>query len=127
VERGNSFENEWDGHSNCTHAGITSEISMEPSFEQTVADMRMLLRDEPSCTTADVTDGTALYLSGNELRGVFLNPDEPDGLDVPFHVDAWFVGQIEENLKDWFERPRLTHRPLLQEWSLDAPPMDFSA
>jgi hypothetical protein len=96
---------------------------MERSFEQAVADLRMLLRDRPPCTTADVTDGAVVYLAGNALRGAFLNADEPDELDAPFAVDAWFVGQVEENLKDWFAQPRFTHRPGLRAWAFDAPPV----
>jgi hypothetical protein len=98
--------------------------AMERSLEQTVADLRMLLRDQPPCTTADVTDSAVVYLTGNALRGAFLSADEPDGLDAPFAVDAWFVGQVDENLKDWFERPRFTHRPALRAWALDAPPAE---
>ncbi|MCX4151976.1 MULTISPECIES: hypothetical protein [Paraburkholderia] len=97
---------------------------MERTFEQTVSDLRMLLRDQPPSTTADVADGAVLYLAGNELRGVFLNADEPDGLDQPFAVDQWFVGQLEENLEDWFHQPRFTLRPSLQTWALDAPPAE---
>jgi len=97
---------------------------MERSLEQTVADLRMLLRDQPPCTTADVTDGAVVYLAGNVLVGAFLGPDEPDGLDAPFAVDASFVGQVEENLEDWFEHPRFTQRPRLLEWALDAPPAE---
>ena len=97
---------------------------MERSFEQTVADLRMLLRDQRPCTTADVTDGAVVYLADNVLRGAFLGADEPDGLDAPFAVDAWFVGQVEENLNDWFEQPRFTHRPSLRAWELDAPPAE---
>jgi hypothetical protein len=95
---------------------------MDKAYDQTVGDLRMLLRDQPPCTTADVTDGTVVYLEGNELRGAFLSVDEPDGLDAPFAVDEWFVGQVQENLKDWFKHPRFTHRPLLRSWALDAPP-----
>ncbi len=95
---------------------------MRRTFEQTIADLRMLLRDQPSCTTADVTDGAVVYLSGNGLKGVFLSPDEPDGLDEPFAVDAWFVGQVEENLQDWFAHPRFSRRLRLRDWALDAPP-----
>jgi hypothetical protein len=79
---------------------------------------------EPSCTTADITAGAVVYLSGDALRGAFLNPDEQDGLDAPFDVNAWFVGQIEESLSDWFAKPRLTFRPQLSAWALDAPPAD---
>lgn len=96
---------------------------MERTFEQTVADLRMLLRDLPPCVTADITDGAVLYLDGNQLKGVFLSADEPDGLDEPFQVDAWFIGQVEENLKDWFVHPRFSHRPTLKGWALDAPPV----
>lgn len=95
---------------------------MERTFEQTIADLRMLLRDQPQCVTADITDGAVLYLESGELRGVFLCVDEPAGLDEPFVVDMWFVGQVEENLKDWFAHPRFSHRPALREWAIDAPP-----
>ncbi|CAE6969751.1 hypothetical protein [Paraburkholderia domus] len=54
---------------------------MERTFEQTVSDLRMLLRDHDPSTTADVADWAVVYLAGNELRGVFLSADEPDGLD----------------------------------------------
>jgi hypothetical protein len=97
---------------------------MERTFEQTVSDLRMLLRDQATLTTADVTDGALVYLDGNELRGVFLSADEADGLGQPFNVDAWFIGQTEENLEDWFRQPVFTHRPSLSVWALDAPPAD---
>jgi hypothetical protein len=97
---------------------------MERSFEQTISDLRMLLRDEPPCTTADVTDGAVVYLDGDVLRGAFLSADEYDGLDAPFAVDAWFVGQVEGNLIDWFANPRFTHRPGLPSWTFDAPPLE---
>lgn len=98
---------------------------MYRTFEQTIADLRMLLRDEQPCTTADVTESAVLYLDENEVvKGVFLSVDEPEGLDEPFLVDAWFIGQVEENLRDWFHNPRFTHRPLLREWALDAPPTE---
>jgi hypothetical protein len=64
------------------------------------------------------------YRAQNTLRGAFLSADEPDHLDEPFDVDKWFVGQVEENLKDWFVQPRFAHRPRLREWALDAPPAD---
>lgn len=99
---------------------------MERTFEQTVSDLRMLLRDEPHSTTADVADGAVVFLAGDELRGVFLSADEPDGLDQPFNVDAWFVGQIEENLEEWFRQPRFTHRPSLSAWAFDAPPAEVA-
>jgi hypothetical protein len=97
---------------------------MERSFEQTVADLCMLLRDMPPNTTADVADGAVVYLADNALHGAFLNADEPDELDAPFAVDTSFVGQVEENLKDWFAHPRFTHRPSLPAWELDAPPTE---
>jgi hypothetical protein len=96
---------------------------MERSFEQTVVDPRMLLRDRSPCTT-DVTDGAVVYLAGNALRGALLKADEPHELDAPFAVDAWFVGQVGENLKEWFEHPRFTHRPRLPAWAADAPPTE---
>src|SRR5579864_1419834 len=89
---------------------------MERTFTQTIVDLRMLLRDQRPCTTADLTDCAVAYLSGDEVRGVFLNCDGPDGLDEPFVVDAWFVGQVEDNLAEWFEHPRFTHRPALRTW-----------
>lgn len=97
---------------------------MERTFAQTASDLRMLLRDEPPDTTADVTDGAVVFLCGNELRGVFLSIDEAGGLDSPFDVDEFFVGQVEDSLADWFRRPRFTHRPSLQAWEVDAPPCD---
>jgi hypothetical protein len=97
---------------------------MELSFEQTVADLRMMLRDRPPCTTVDVTNGAVVYLAGNALRGAFLKTDEPDELDAPFAVDAWFVGQVGGNLKDWFEHPRFTLRPRLPALAVDAPPTE---
>ncbi|APA90261.1 hypothetical protein BJG93_34685 (plasmid) [Paraburkholderia sprentiae WSM5005] len=97
---------------------------MERTFEQTIADLRMLLRDEPPCTTADITDSAVVYLVGGRIKGVFLSADEPEGLDEPFAVDAWFVGQVEENLTDWFANPRFSHRPTLRNWTLDAPPLE---
>jgi len=100
---------------------------MERTYEQTVADLRMMLRDEPADTTADITDAAVVYLVGNELRGAFLTADEPDGLDEPFAVDAWFVGQVDENLKDWFAHPRVSRRPALSAWLLDAPPAESIA
>lgn len=96
---------------------------MERTFEHTASDLRMLLRDQPPSTTADVTDGAVVYLDGNGLRGVFLSADEPDGLDQPFEVDEWFAGQVEENLAEWFRQPRFTYRPSLRAWALDAPPV----
>jgi hypothetical protein len=99
---------------------------MATTFEQTVSDLRMLLRDQPPSTTADVTDGAVVYLAGDELRGIFLSADEPDGLDQPFEVDPWFIGQVEENLTDWFRQPRFTLRPSLPAWALDAPPAEFA-
>lgn len=94
---------------------------MERTFTETIADLRMLLRDQRPCTTADLTDCAVAYLSGDEVRGVFLNCDGPDGLDELFVVDAWFVGQVEDSLAEWFERPRFTHRPALCAWALNAP------
>lgn len=100
---------------------------MERTYEQTVNDLRMLLRDEPPDTTADITDAAVVFLVGDELRGAFLSPDEPDGMDEPFAVDAWFVGQADENLKDWFVHPRFSRRPMLSAWLLDAPPVESTA
>lgn len=97
---------------------------MERTFEQTTSHLRMLLRDQPPDTTADLTDGAIVYLDGNTLRGVFLSGDEPDGLDAPFSVDEWFVDQVHEQLTDWLEHPRFTHRPLLPVWASDAPPIE---
>ncbi|MGF6782331.1 hypothetical protein [Paraburkholderia sp. GAS334] len=96
----------------------------EHTVAQTLSDLRMLLRDQPPCTTADVTDGAVVYLDQGSLRGVFLSADEPDGLDTPFAVDAWFVGQVQANVDDWFRAPRFTHRPALAHWVLDAPPLE---
>jgi hypothetical protein len=100
------------------------ETPMNRKFAQVVADLRMLLLDEPPCTTADVTDGAVIYLDGDELKGVFLSADEPGGLDEPLRVDEWFVGQVEENLKDWFASPTFSYRPQLANWKLDAPPVE---
>lgn len=97
---------------------------MERTYEQTVHDLRMMLRDEPPNTTADITDAAVVYLLGNELKGILLSADEPDGLDEPFAVDAWFVGQVDENLKDWFAAPRFSRRPALSVWLLDASPIE---
>lgn len=97
---------------------------MDRTFAQTIADLRMLLRDEPACTTADVTDSAVIYLDGDELKGVFLSADDPSGLDEPFRVDEWFVGQVDENLKDWFAKPKFSYRPQLTAWALDAPPVE---
>lgn len=96
------------------------------NYEQTFSDLRMMLRDQPPCTTADVTDWAVVYLAENELRGVFLSAEEPDGLDEPFAVDQWFVGQVQDNLADWFVHPRFSHRPSLKAWALDAPPEEES-
>ena len=60
---------------------------MERTFEQTVSDLRMLLRDQRPSTTADVTDGAVVYLAGGELRGALLCADDPNGLDERFDVD----------------------------------------
>lgn len=49
-----------------------------------------------------------------------------DGLDQPFNVDPWFVGQVADNLADWFLFPRYTHRPSLSAWELDAPPAEIT-
>ena len=102
------------------------EKGMQRTFEQTVSDLRMLLRDHGPSTSADVTEGAGVYLTGNELRGVFLSVDEPDGLDAPFNVDACFVGQVEDNLHEWFRKPRFTHRPALRAWALDSPPAEIA-
>lgn len=59
----------------------------ERTFEQTVSDLRMLLRDQRPSTTADVTDGAVVYLAGGELRGALLRADDPNGLDERFDVD----------------------------------------
>lgn len=85
----------------------------------------MLLRDQPPSTTAAVTDGAVVYLAGVELRGAFLCADERHELDQPFNVDPWFVGQVADNLTDWFLFPRYTHRPGLSAWELDAPPAEI--
>lgn len=97
---------------------------MDRTFEQTVADLSMLLRDQPAWTTADVTESAVVYIVEGALRGVFLKDDEPDQLDAPFAVDAWFIGQIQENLDDWFARPVYSRRISLPTWSLDAPPAE---
>ncbi|TDN58992.1 hypothetical protein [Paraburkholderia sp. BL10I2N1] len=100
---------------------------MERAFEQTVSDLRMLLRGQPQWTTADVTEFAVVYLAVDELRGAFLAVDEPDGLDEPFAVDAWFIGQVGENLQEWFAHPHFTHRPALRTWTFDPPPADTCA
>ncbi|CAG4923298.1 hypothetical protein [Paraburkholderia gardini] len=97
---------------------------MDKTFAQTMADLRMLLRDHPPLPTTDVTDGAAVYVDHGTLWGVFLSADEPDGLDAPFVVDAWFTGHVAENLADWFNAPRFTYRPALAQWVLDAPPVE---
>ncbi|MDR5776979.1 MULTISPECIES: hypothetical protein [unclassified Caballeronia] len=98
---------------------------MDRTYEQTMSDLRMMLRDQPPYTTADLTECAVVYLDTNgALHGVFLSADEPEGLDEPFAVDAWFIGQIDENVKDWFANPRFSHRPLLRDWELDAPPLE---
>ncbi|MFM0008251.1 hypothetical protein PQR57_46035 [Paraburkholderia dipogonis] len=44
---------------------------MERTFEQTVSDLRMLLRDEPHSTTADVADGAVVFFSLATNCGAF--------------------------------------------------------
>jgi hypothetical protein len=44
---------------------------MERTYEQTIHDLRMMLRDEPPNTTADITDAAVVYLAGDQLRGRF--------------------------------------------------------
>ncbi|MDR5791698.1 hypothetical protein P9281_34695 [Caballeronia sp. LP003] len=100
---------------------------MDRTFDQTISDLRMLLRDEPPFTTADITDFAVVYLDGNEIRGVFLSADEPGALDEPLVVDAWFVVQVDENLREWFTRPHFSLRPSLRDWALDAPPVESAA
>lgn len=100
---------------------------MDRTFEQTISDVRILLRDEPPCTTADVTDCAVLYLDGGEVKGVFLSADEPGELDEPFVVDVCFVGHVHDDLDEWFDNPHFTHRPQLREWALDAPPAESLA
>lgn len=99
---------------------------MERTFEQTVSDLRMLLRDQWPSTTADVTDGAVEYLAGGELRGALLCADDPNGLDEPFDVGSLVRGQVADNLADWFLFPRYTHRPSLSAWELDAPPAEIT-
>jgi hypothetical protein len=95
---------------------------MERSDQQVVSDLRMLLRDMPPYTTANVTECAVIYLEDGHLRGVYLRADEQDGLDQPFAVNSWFIGQAHEDLMDWFSTPRFSHRPALRAWALDAPP-----
>ncbi|MGP8437842.1 hypothetical protein ACT2FY_39125 [Paraburkholderia fungorum] len=97
---------------------------MDRTVKQTIADLRMLLRDERPCTTADLTDAAVVYLDCDEIKGVFLSDEELSGLGEPFVVDASFVGDAHENLQDWFIRPRFSFRPALREWALDTLSID---
>lgn len=92
------------------------------SYKSFMAQLRMLLRDLPQGTSADLTDHSVAYWNGNRIVGLYLCADKPGGLDEEFEVDEYFCDQIAENIADWTTRPVFSFRPELLDWLKESPP-----
>lgn len=88
-----------------------------------VANLSMLLRDQPRLTTADLTDWAVAYWDGEEVQFVFLN-DETGTLDEGFELDHYVWAEWEEEFSFWLRSPRFSQRAELRNWLADSPPLD---
>jgi hypothetical protein len=88
-----------------------------------VANLGMLLRDQPRFTAADLTDWAVAYWDGDQVQFVFLD-EEGECLDEGFGLDDFVWEEWAEPFSSWLKRPVFSRRPQLQDWLMDAPPVD---
>jgi hypothetical protein len=95
-----------------------------PTFEQFQAHLRMLLRDQPRGTGADLTDFLVAYWTGREVAYVFLREDDPSLLDEGLDLTANEWEQWQDELLGWYSAPRFSPRAELELWLRDSPPRE---
>ena len=83
--------------------------------------IRMLLRDHPAGTTADLLDYTVAYFNGHEVMGLHLGADKPGQIDEDFKLTNEFLDQIPEAVEGWLSHPTYTLRPELLKRLKDMP------
>jgi hypothetical protein len=87
-----------------------------PSAAFFLARLKFLLREEPSGTTAELTDVAVAYLDVDGLVGIFLAQDGSGDLDEEFALDenAWLNWSPE--LDAWLDSPVFRVRAGLAQW-----------
>jgi hypothetical protein len=88
-----------------------------------VTNLGMLLRDQPRFTTADLTDWAVAYWDEGQVKFVFLD-EEGAGLDEGFSLDDFVWEDWAEQFCSWLKAPVFSRRDELQNWKMDAPPVD---
>jgi hypothetical protein len=88
-----------------------------------VANLGMLLRDQPRFTAAELTDWAVAYWDGDRVQFVLLDEEGQD-LDEGFELDDFIWAPLAEPFSSWLKRPVFSRREQLQDWLMDAPPLE---
>ncbi|WP_244832344.1 hypothetical protein [Caballeronia sp. TF1N1] len=88
-----------------------------------VANLAMLLRDQPRFTTADLSDFAVAYWDQGQVKFVFLD-DEGRCLDEGFSLNDFMWEEWAEQFSSWLKHPVFSRREELERWKLDAPPVE---
>lgn len=90
-----------------------------------VANLGMLLRDQPPLTSAELTDWAVAYWDGDQVQFVFLDEDGNGQLDDGFDLDDFHWESWGGEFVPWLDNPRFAKRGELLAWLGDAPPVDL--
>lgn len=94
------------------------------TFEEFAAQLKMMLKDQPRGTAADLTDWAAAYWDGCQIVGIWRRADGSEKLDEEFELNEHWYGQHETELAHWLAHPNYSAPPELLEWLDDSPPCE---
>lgn len=83
--------------------------------------LEMLLRDQPSCTAAEISHFAIAFWNGGRLVWVRLRNDGSDQVDEMFNLDFDAWDELCGYVDDWLALPRYRERPELLRWLQNRP------
>jgi hypothetical protein len=95
---------------------------MDMEYAAVQAELSFLLRDRPRGTVAQINDHTIAYLSGHEVRGLYLAGNNDVQLAREFDFDERACNHLHADLVAWLAAPRYAVRDELEEWLAGTPP-----
>jgi hypothetical protein len=86
--------------------------------------LRMLLRDLPRATSADLADFAIAYWDGEQVVFAFLSEEHPGEIDEEFDLDDYVWEDWRNQFAAWVAKPVFSVRPEVKQWLNEAPPRD---
>ncbi|MEQ5844348.1 MULTISPECIES: hypothetical protein [Paraburkholderia] len=82
--------------------------------------LEMLLRDQPLCTAAEISNFAIAFWDGRRLSWARLTKDGSDRADEMFNLDLDAWDELCGYVDDWLASPRYSERPELHRWLQNA-------